>query len=141
MKNILTLTEIIFKGRIAKLDLKFLEELILKSDLVRFNTPEVENMDSHLIIDLLNKAEYADLAFDSVNLDLAPNIFANLVLIDKKIELLFFLDLKDIKCKTHKEAVDIVIVWSKQFSETYNFDTFQCQVDNADEGEFLLQRW
>ena len=139
MTNILTLTEIIFTGVASKIDFQFLKELLSKSDRIRFNFPEEGNNNYSFIVNLLESSEYIDIAFDSLKLNSISNVFANLVLNNEKIELLFFLDLKDTYCETHKESVDMLIAWAKDYGSTHNFDTIKCQPDNAEEDEFYFK--
>lgn len=139
MENILTLTEIIFTGLASKVRFEFLKDLLSKSGRVRFNFPELENNDYSFIVNLLKSNEYVDIAFDSFKLNLMPNVFVNLVLDNKKIELLFFLDLKDVNSETDKESIAMLIAWAIGFGLTYDFDIIRCQPDNAEEYEFYFK--
>ncbi len=139
MKNVLTLTEIIFTGIISKVNFQFLKDLLSKSGRVRFNFPEAENNEYGFIINLLKSSEYVDIAFDSFKLNSVSNVFVNLVLDNEKIELLFFLDLKDVHLETHKESLNMLIAWAKDFGLTYHFDMITCQPDGADEDEFYFK--
>ncbi len=133
------LTEIVFRGIVSKLNFEFLKDLLSKSSRVRFNVPEIQNNNYDFIINLLMGSEYVDIAFDSFKLNSISNVFVNLVLDDGKIELLFFLDLKDVHCDTHKESLDMLIAWAKDFGSTHNFDVIICQPDNAEENEFYFK--
>lgn len=139
MGNILTLTEILFGGSVSKLNFEFLKDLLYKSEQVRYNFPEGENIDYNFIVNLLKNSEYVDIAFDSLILNSIPNVFANLVLDNERVELLFFLDLKDIRFETNKESVDMLITWAQDFGVTYNFEVILCQPDNAEKDEFYFK--
>ncbi|WP_294732462.1 hypothetical protein [uncultured Flavobacterium sp.] len=136
----LTIIDVIFRGEVTKINFSFLKELLSKNSEVRFNFPEIEkNIDYDLIINHLKSSEYLDIVFSYFELNFVPNIFVNLGLDNKRIELIFFLDIKNIDCKTYKEFMDKLIAWGKEFASAYNFDTFTCEIDNANEDQFYYK--
>jgi hypothetical protein len=139
MINNFTLTEVIFEGVIQDINFEFLKGLLSHCRRARFNYPEIDNLNFDFIISLIQNSEYIDLAFDSFELDFVKNIFVNLVVDNNKIELLFFMDLKDVKCSSYKEAIDKIINWAKDFEGTHNFTSIICQPDNADEYDFYFK--
>ena len=138
MENTLTLAEIIFRGTASKVDLGFLGDLLERSHRVRFNAPETENKNHGNVLNLLKNSGYVDIAFDSFSFNSIPNVFVNIVSSNERIELLFFLDLKDLNCETLREAVETIIAWAKDFGSTYKFDFIICQPDNAEIDEYYF---
>ena len=140
MKKILTLTEVVFKGVISKVNFAFIGDLLVKSNCVRFNSPEkLKNCDYSFIISLLKDNGYVDIAFDSFELDFVSNIFVNLVVDNGEVELLFFLDIKNIDREAFKESVDMLIAWAKEFGLDHSFDLVVCQPDNAEPDNFYFK--
>jgi hypothetical protein len=137
------LIEIIFRGKSLITDFSFLIRFLKSCGEVRFNFPEVTISTNYEdIIKIFKSNSYVDFVITINELDIlgriVPNVFINLGLDDGKVELLFFLDLKDLSKTGHREGIDLLKDWAYEFKTKYRFDTVVCQMDSGNSREYYF---
>lgn len=137
------LIELIYKGLLHKLNFTFLRNILMDAREVRFNFPELNfamNIDE--VIKTINSNSYVDLIinmdFLEIKEKIVPNVFINLSRNNDEIEVLFFLDLVDLKEATPKSNIDYLKNWAIEFTKKYNIEYFVCQIDNAEKDEYYF---
>jgi hypothetical protein len=138
-----TLTEIIFRGKYPLINPSFLLGFLRNFKESRFNFPEKSCPNNYEeIVQIIRSNSYFDFVITVTELEIngfiIPNVFINLGLEDKKLELFIFCDLKDFKTASTKESVDKLKVWTKKFKARYGFERVICQMDNGSPEEFYF---
>ncbi len=140
----LTLTEIIFTGRLTDISLSTLiEDLLIDGNDINFISPEVQISNTkNEIINVLETFDYIDLTiaynyFNGLGINI-PRLFCNMGIENGKLEILLFFDLKDLEGTTYKTIIDKLRDWCIKFKEHYNFSYMRCQLDNGDKEEFYF---
>lgn len=137
------LIDIIFKGKKTKVDLSFIEKIIKDSFEIRFNSPEIYNVEKYSeIISIFNSNNYIDLNFNNPTLNIDDfsinNVFIDITIEENNIELLLFFDLCEIGFVNNKINIDFVKNWCSSFIKKYLFELVLCQMDNGDEKEYYF---
>lgn len=106
-------TKIIFKGSFIKIKPDFYDFLVEGSSNILIMSPEIDNNNIISIHSLLEKYLYVDLV-----------IYKDVQFINYSIKNIF----------------QNLAVWCKNFSYTYNFEEFICQIDNANGDEYYFNK-
>jgi hypothetical protein len=135
-----TLIEVVFRSLFSDVDFSFLEPIIVNSTSVRFNSPEIEFEGTYEDMkQILVSNDYTDVVIltDSFGVDqvLVKNVFINIGVNDKALEVLLYFDSKGIGFATHKENVDYLMSWANEFKNRYHFKYVIGQFDNGGEDE------
>ncbi len=133
----LTLIEIIFKGKLEKVNLNFIQYFLTDSVKIRFNYPEnVEKETYESICELFLQENYIDMVIITKKFSLCnfsdKNLFINIGLDDNQIELLLFLDIKDIISTDLKEGINKLKEWAYDFFKNFSFEDMVCKMDGED---------
>ena len=117
---IVIVLDIIFKGKFSATTFNFLEKLLVKSDEVRFNSPEnLTACTYEKIAEVFHSNSYVDLTITSNHLVIqetnVPHVFINLTRDEDELELLFYFDLKDLGIGTYKNKFDTLRNWAEAF--------------------------
>lgn len=136
-------TEIIFKGSFIKIKPDFYDFLVEGSSNILIMSPEIDNNNIISIHSLLEKYLYVDLVIykdvQFINYSI-KNVFVNIGLNEGIIKTLFFFDLREFNDDNYKNIFQNLAVWCKNFSYTYNFEEFICQIDNANGDEYYFNK-
>lgn len=143
----LTLTEIIFSGKISTINISsFTKDMLSNYKEINLDSPYfAQVITSDEVINIFKTSDYVNLVitYDKFNiLEInIPRVFSNIGIENGEIEILIFFDLKDLNGTSYKEIINILRDWCKKFQESYKFDYFRCQIDNADEDEYYFDSY
>ena len=137
------LTEVIFHGKYSGSALRCLEALQLQSEKVYFNIPEdLTVVDSEIIMSVLEKETYADLAISTshwkVFANIISNVYFNCIKNGEELELLFFFDLNDLDIAPETGRVEVLKQWCSEFSKEYHLGQYICRMDAAGDEDYYF---
>lgn len=140
---VINLVDIVFTGEYSSLDFEFIKNLMSKSRVVRFNSPEISAPGKYEeAIAVFNSNEYADLVVITDHLDvdgvIIPHVFINLTRDENEFELLFYFDLKEFSSGAYKEKFAMLEAWARAYKANYGFNYFVCQINHASEEEYYF---
>ncbi|WP_166923471.1 hypothetical protein [Flavobacterium poyangense] len=137
------LVDLLFKGKLSKIDFSFIDKMLENSREIRFSYPENSSASDYSeIIKILYSNDYVDFVVttDVLNSDgiRIENVFINIGKDNEEVEVLLFFDLFDIGYKTATDNFLILDNWAKKNQANYNFELMICQMDNGNENEYYF---
>ena len=138
-----TLIDLIFAGKIDKVDLSFLSTEINLCRERHFNTPEEEiELNFRNVEKTLRSETYVDfsLATDKFHLDdlTIPRVFLNIIRNGEEVELLLYFDAKDVGPSSFSKNLRKVREFAVRFTKDSQFETFFCRPESGEDNEYYF---
>lgn len=135
----ITLVDLIFNGKFGTFDFDLIKKLLPFAKEKNFFFPEdilIESIEQ--VIFVFKSNDYVDFVLSAKHVEILnkiiPNVFINIGRDNENIEILFFLDIKDLDTNFENGLKDLN-KWAESLKKQYKLERFICRMDGEKDGD------